>query len=210
MSGRPNVRKNWTLSVSIALAFAVAAAVLGCMTGTKPVETDRLYITSTAGNVLFDHGKHNETADSCASCHHDLLGAELATPCAECHDDEFEPADFEHAELKEFHGRDCLNCHEQTREDDQIESCRSCHPGVQQREDRFVGCTECHDEDYEPDMMGHDEYVEIEDHSCLDCHAPGSVSESFHTSCTGCHLEAAPQRFANADETVKCSACHLR
>lgn len=210
MSGKPRGRRNWTLSLTIALCVAAAAAVVGGMTGSEAVETDRLYLRSTAGNVLFDHGKHNQTVESCAACHHDLYGAEQATPCAECHDDEIDPAEFEHAELKEFHGRDCATCHEQTADSDQAVSCRSCHPGIQESEGRTVGCTECHDDDFEPDMMEHDEYLEIEDHSCLGCHTPGSVSESFHTNCTSCHLEEAPDRFVNADETVKCSACHLR
>lgn len=210
MSGKPRVRRNWTLSLTIALCVAVGAVIIGCMAGGKTVVTDRQYIRSTAGNVLFDHGKHNEEAESCAVCHHDLYGAEQVTPCAECHDDEVDPAEFDHADLKEFHGRDCASCHEQTVEDDQALSCRSCHPGVQKNENRTVTCGECHDDDYEPDMLEHDEYLEIEDHSCLGCHAPGSVSESYHTNCTSCHLETAPERFTNSDRTVNCSACHLR
>lgn len=210
MSGKPRGRKNWTLSLTVAVLAAVAAVVIGCMSGTDTVTTDRVYLNSTAGNVLFDHGKHNGEIDSCASCHHDLYNAEQATPCAECHDDEVEPDEFEHSELKEFHGRDCSTCHEQTVDDDQAASCRSCHPGFQESEVRVVGCTECHDDDFEPEMMEHDEYLEIEDHSCLGCHTPGSVSEVFHTNCTSCHLQSAPERFTNADGTVMCGACHLR
>lgn len=210
MSGNNLVRRNWTISMTVALLVAVASVVIGYMTGSETVATDRLYLKSTAGNVLFDHGKHNETVESCAACHHDLFGAAQATSCEDCHGDEVEPADFEHASLKEIHGRDCITCHEQKGDDDQAISCRSCHPGIQESEERTVSCTNCHDDSYETDMMEHDEFQEIEDHSCLGCHKPASRSEAYHTSCTSCHLREAPDRFANNDGSVMCSACHLR
>lgn len=209
MSGNIQGRRNWTLSMTVALLVAVAAAVIGCMTRNDEVVTDRLYLKSTAGNVLFDHGTHSDTTDSCAACHHDLYGAAQAVSCENCHDD-VEPADFEHAELKEFHTQDCATCHEQTADEDQATSCRNCHPGFQESEARTVSCNDCHDDDYEPEIMEHDEYLEIDDHSCLGCHTPGSISEAFHASCTNCHLEAAPDRFAHADGSVMCSGCHLR
>ena len=203
-------RRNWTLSMTVAILAAVAAAVIGSMAGNKPVITDRHYLSNTAGSVLFDHGKHNEAVDSCSACHHDLYGSTQAISCEKCHDDEVDPVDFEHTELTEFHGRDCSTCHEQTADDNQAASCRSCHPGTQENEVRTVDCAQCHDDGYDPDMMEHDELLEIEDHSCLRCHAPGSVSEAYHINCTSCHLEAAQNRFANDDGTVKCSGCHLR
>ena len=210
MSGNKRGRRNWTLSLSVAVLAASAAAVFGSMAANKPVTTDRLYFNSTAGSVLFDHGRHNEEADSCASCHHDLYGSRQATSCEKCHGDEVDPVDFDHSELKEFHERDCSSCHEQAADDDQAASCRSCHPGAQENEARTLDCTQCHDDGYDPAMMEHDEFLEIEDHSCLGCHTPGSVSEAYHTSCTGCHLQAVPERFTNTDATVKCSGCHLR
>lgn len=210
MSGKNQGRRNWTLSMTAALVTATAAVVIGCIAADKPVLTDRLYLRSSAGSVLFDHGKHNEADASCATCHHTLYGSAQEVSCEECHDDEFEPGDFEHSELKEFHGRDCSNCHEQVAEDDQSVSCRTCHPSVQDSESRTVDCAQCHDDDYDQDMMEHDEFLEIEDHSCLGCHTPGSVSEAYHANCTPCHLETTPERFANEDGTVKCSGCHLR
>lgn len=196
--------------MTVAVLAAVVAAVYASVAGDKPVTTDRFYLTSTAGSVLFDHAKHNEGADSCATCHHDLISSRQAVSCEKCHGDEFDPADFEHSELKEFHDRECFTCHEQTADDEQAASCRSCHPGRQENETRTLDCTQCHDDDYEPEMMGHDEFLEIEDHSCLGCHTPGSVSEAYHTNCTACHLQAVPERFTNDDDTVKCSGCHLR
>ena len=209
MSGNVKGRRNWTLSITAALLVGAAAAFIGVMTGDRSIATDRYYLTSSAGNILFDHGRHGETADSCVTCHHTLYSSSQAISCEECHD-EMDPADFEHAELKEFHERDCATCHEQTAEDDQAASCRTCHPAFQESETRVVGCSECHDEGYEPELLAHDEYLEIDDHSCLGCHTPSAVAEAYHTSCTDCHLEEAPDRFGLADGTVNCSGCHLR
>ncbi|MGI9536520.1 MAG: cytochrome c3 family protein [Desulfocapsaceae bacterium] len=210
MSGKNQGRQNWTLSMTVAVITAVAAAVFGSIVTNEPAAKDRFYLENTAGSVLFDHTKHAEAADSCAACHHDLYGSMQVTSCEECHDDEVEPVDFEHAELKEYHGRECSTCHEQVADDDRAASCRSCHPDTQDEEARTVDCSQCHDDDYDLDMMEHDELLEIEDHSCLGCHAPGSLAEVYHTNCTSCHLEAAAKRFANGDGTVNCSACHLR
>jgi len=209
MSGKKQGRRNWTLSMTAAVLTAAAAVVIGVMAGNEPAATDRLYLNSSAGSVLFDHGKHNDAEGSCATCHHDLFGAAQAISCEECHDDK-EPGDFEHSELKEFHGRDCSSCHEQVADDDQSASCRACHPAVQESEERTVDCAQCHDDGYDQDMMEHDEFLEIEDHSCLGCHTPSSVSEAYHANCTSCHLESASERFANEDGTVKCGSCHLR
>ncbi len=211
MSGKNQKRKNWTISLTAALAAAAAAAVVGCMTtGGGEVATDRVYIRSTAGSVLFDHGKHNGAIDACTACHHDLLGAAVKS-CETCHEDEeMQAADFDHAELKEIHSRNCAGCHEQIGEEDQIASCRSCHAKTQDAEGRTVSCSSCHeDEEITPELMAHDEYLEIEDHSCLGCHTPSTISEASHTHCTTCHLAEAPKRFALADGSVNCGACHL-
>ena len=195
--------------MTIALLVAAGIALIGIMVGEKSVATNRYYWEASAGNVLFDHDQHSETAESCASCHHTLYGADLAISCEECHDD-YEAEDFEHAELKEFHGRDCSNCHEQVADDDQAASCRDCHLSVQESETHSISCAECHDDDYQPDMMTHDEYLEIEDHSCMGCHSPRAIAETYHTSCSDCHLEEAPDRFAHSDGSANCSGCHLR
>lgn len=210
MSGNNRGRRNWTLSMTGAVLVAAAAAVIGGMAGGDTEATERHYFKSSAGAVLFDHGTHSGTVDSCATCHHELYGAAQATSCSECHDDGVESADYEHGELKEIHSRDCSKCHAVVKEEAEIASCRACHPGVQASEARTVGCSACHDDSYSPDMLEHDEFLEIEDHSCLGCHTPGSVSETYHTNCTGCHVAVAPERFANEDGGVLCSSCHLR
>jgi len=211
MSGNLRKRRNWIRSLTIVAIVAGAGAVLGSLAPQEPVTTERLYLQSSAGSVLFDHGKHSSDAESCAVCHHDLYGAEPVTACIECHDEGFSADDISHTRLKEIHSRDCSTCHEQSREDDQATSCRECHSTTQDSDTRTVSCTECHDDDsYSPEIMEHDEYLEIDDHSCLGCHAPSTVSEVFHTNCSNCHLETAPDRFATDGGEVSCGACHLR
>lgn len=210
MSGNHQNRPNWTRSLTIACIVAALAVLLGYFIPRTSAETDRKYLRNTAGPILFDHGEHNQMADSCAVCHHPLYSASLATTCKDCHGEEMGMEYFSHEELKEIHGTDCSQCHEQEADDDQASSCRRCHPALQQSESALNSCTECHDDSYTPDIMSHDEYLEIEDHSCLGCHAPGSLSEVYHASCTDCHLESSPERFTQADGEILCAACHLR
>lgn len=105
----------------------------------------------------------------------------------------------------------CVECHHDlSGEEEEATSCRECHPGVQQSETNTVTCLECHEDDYTADMMEHDEYLEIEEHSCKGCHAPRSVSDAYHTNCSSCHLETSPERFTKANGELLCGACHLR
>lgn len=210
MSGDFLKRRTWTKSLTIAMCFAIVAVVLGYLIQESPAETDRKYLQSTAGPVLFDHGEHSEIADSCAVCHHTLYGSEQAITCESCHGEEMGADEFSHTELKEIHGTDCSQCHQQEVEDEQALSCRECHPGVQQNTTAVIACSECHDDTYTPDIMEHDEYMEVEDHSCTGCHAPSSLSDVYHANCSDCHLENSPEKFSQADGEVNCSACHLQ
>ncbi|MBE0583561.1 MAG: hypothetical protein IH612_07315 [Desulfofustis sp.] len=210
MSGKLQDRRNWTRSLTVVVAVALVAVITGYLLEGTAVGTDRLYLRNTAGAVLFDHGAHGQYADSCATCHHPLYGAAPTATCADCHDDNRAADDVSHSELKELHARDCSLCHQQQVEDDQAVSCRQCHPAVQQSETNTSACTACHNDDYVPEMLSHDEYLEIDDHSCLGCHAPRSLADSYHTNCSDCHLDAAPEKFMNSDGTVRCGSCHLR
>lgn len=210
MSGNIRERRNWTSSVTIVMVIAAAAVITGYLVDSKAESADRLYFRNTAGAVLFDHGKHGQIADTCVQCHHDLYSAQQSTACVECHDDEPDIDEFSHIELKDIHERDCSLCHQQKSDNDQAASCRSCHPGTQENETVTVSCTTCHDDDYSPDMLDHDEYMETGEHSCLGCHTPRSVSSTYHLNCSSCHLETAPDRFAQSDGKVQCGACHLR
>lgn len=209
MSGNKQKPINWTKGLTIVMLVAVAGAVIGCLAGVQETDTDRVFLVNSAGSVLFDHGKHIESAESCAVCHHELYSAAQATSCEDCHDEGFTAEEFNHARLKEAHNRDCSKCHEESGADNEPASCRECHPGVQTSETQTNSCQECHDDDYTPDMMEHDEYLEVEDHSCLGCHTPQAVSQVYHTNCTNCHLETLPDRFTIADGEVSCGACHL-
>lgn len=176
MSGNNRNRKNWTKGLTILMLVAVVGAVIGCLAKVDETKTDRVYLRSSAGSVLFDHGKHSKAAESCAKCHHELSSAEQVTS-----DEDIKPA-----------------------------SCRECHPGMQPAEKNTISCQQCHDDDFTPDMLEHDEYLEVEDHTCLGCHTPQSVSQVYHLNCTNCHLETLPNRFTNKGGDVSCGACHLR
>ena len=210
MSGNLRGRRNWTRSLTTVFIVAAAAVMGGYLIDGTAVETDRIYLRAAAGPVLFDHGAHGEYAQSCAVCHHPLYAAAQATACSDCHDDDRQSDTYDHASLKELHNQDCSQCHEQQEADDQATSCRQCHPSVQQEEQAVVSCASCHDDSYTPDLMSHDEYLAIDDHTCLGCHAPRPRADAYHASCSDCHLDAAPQRFAHADGEVLCGACHLR
>jgi hypothetical protein len=208
MSGNIRDRKNWTGSLTVVIIVELVGALIGCLAVKDEKSTDRLYLQNSAGAVLFDHDKHKDSTDSCGRCHHDLYTAAQATPCQECHDDGFVAGEYDHAELKEVHSRDCARCHQES--DEQAASCRECHPTSQKSDTLTNNCAECHNDSYFPEMMEHDEYQEVGEHSCLGCHSPRSVSEAYHTNCTNCHLETLPDRFAIAGGDVSCGACHLR
>ncbi len=210
MSGNLQDRRNWTRSLTVVFAVALVAVITGSLFDGVADGTDRVYLRNTAGAVLFDHGAHGQYVDSCAVCHHPLYSAAQATTCADCHDDERAADEFSHGELKDLHASDCSLCHQQQAEDNQAASCRQCHRAIQQSETSSLACTTCHDDGYSPELLSHDEYVEIDDHSCLGCHAPRSLADSYHTSCSDCHLDTAPERFAQADGAVQCGVCHLR
>jgi hypothetical protein len=49
------------------------------------------------------------------------------------------------------------------------EGCEVCHHELVLSDDR-TECSECHDDDYDQDLLTHDEMLEIEDHTCNYCH----------------------------------------
>ena len=178
MSGSQPERPICSLSLTVALIVAGAAAVIGSIVVEEPAATERFYLRNSAGAVLFDHTRHQDRIDSCAACHHELFGSEVAVSCAECHGDEVEADDFEHDDFKEFHSGDCATCHEQSSGDEQAGSCRNCHPGVQDNEIGVGGCSVCHDEGYDRETLEHADLVEIGEHACIGCHQPASLAES--------------------------------
>lgn len=207
MSGDTRGRRNWTLSITLVFSLAAVAAAIGVSAPAPEGGSERFYLNNSGGPVLFDHGKHSEAAESCGSCHHDLLSSAAEIACSQCHGDDVAPEDLDHDEMKELHGYTCTTCHME--ENDTPSSCRSCHPGAQPSDLRVVGCTECHEEGYDQEMLSHTELLEIEEHDCMGCHRPTSLSETYHSSCTPCHLESSPERFADAGGEIVCGACHL-
>lgn len=210
MSGNIKNRRNWTRSLTVVLFIAFIGVLISSLPSVSDKKAGRLYLQSNAGAVLFDHEKHKDAAESCLKCHHDLYSATQATSCSDCHEDEYSASDFEHSELKEFHILDCAKCHEQATDKRQAVSCRECHSTTQSSETLTNNCSECHDDSYSPEIMDHDEYTEVEDHTCQGCHTPRALSDAYHINCTNCHLESLPDRFSTGDGNVSCGACHLR
>ncbi|THB70015.1 MAG: hypothetical protein D6B25_20680 [Desulfobulbaceae bacterium] len=210
MNGNVPGRQNWTRSLTVLLLIAAVATIAGYLMHVEADAKGRFYLTSSAGSVLFDHTEHSQILDSCAQCHHEQYSAEFIFGCIDCHDDDLSPETFAHEELITLHDRSCDKCHPSNAEQTSPSSCRQCHPAVQAEEKQSPVCLECHDEDYTPGMVSHDELVEIEAHQCGDCHASRSISEAYHSNCIPCHLKSAPQKFAQEDGTIVCGTCHLR
>ena len=209
MNGNTPNRSNWSKPLTFVTVLSVVAVIIGYLAGGGTEIEGRLFFQNSAGGVLFDHNMHSDTAETCAHCHHELLKAEQSVVCSECHDEDLAADDFSHSELKEIHGQDCSRCHLQD-DDKEPASCRECHVEAPQEENTPSDCSRCHDDDYTPDMVSHDEYLEVAEHDCLGCHSPASVSETYHQTCTNCHLESAPNRFGADEGGALCGACHLR
>ena len=210
MSGSFRDRRTWTRSLTVATGVAAIATVAGFLVDAGSSTTERHYLRTMAGNVLFDHGGHRAGSALCVDCHHELWSAEQAMDCNDCHGEGYAADDFDHADVKELHGRDCSLCHVQSEESEAAASCRACHPGTQSSEVVTSSCDDCHDDGYTAEMFGHDDYMEFDGHACLGCHAPRSVSDAYHLSCSHCHLETRPERFSDTNGGVACAACHLQ
>jgi hypothetical protein len=135
------IRKRMAVTLGLFTAVCAAAAVVGYVAGEPDAGTDRFYLRSDGGAVLFEHARHVEQGADCVACHHELAGEVVA--CAECHDDpDYVPGLAAHAELLEHHERACAECHEVAPAEDVV-SCRECH------EDEMsavyhAGCSGCH------------------------------------------------------------------
>lgn len=208
MSGK-NKNPNRTMPLIVVTIIAGLIGIFGFLTESPTQPTDRYYFKNSGGAVMFDHKQHDENTESCGDCHHEVLFADERMPCSDCHDDDFDPADFSHDEFMDVESHTCITCH-LTDENLKPQSCTSCHPDVQEAEQLNIPCMDCHDDDYETDLLTHDEMQEIEDHSCESCHNMQAVSNVFHQSCTRCHLIENQARFLTAERKVKCEACHLK
>lgn len=197
-----------TRTLVILTAVAALAVCVAYLADSGPDEARRYYIRSSAGAVVFDHEAHAGYADDCASCHHELLLADSRVPCSDCHDEGMSEEDFDHEELKTIEGHACERCH-QVNKNARANSCRGCHPTDEPVDLATVGCVECHDDDFTPDMMTHDEMRGVEGHGCEGCHHPRAIGAVFHGHCSHCHLTARPGIFADQNGGARCQSCHL-
>ena len=202
--GLPNTR-----ALIIFTALAALAASAAYVLDSGPGQAHRFYLRSSAGAVVFDHEAHTGYGEGCESCHHELLSADSRIPCSDCHDEGMTHEDFEHDELKSIEGHACERCHEVDK-NARANSCRSCHPADEPIDLAPVGCVECHDDDYTPDLMTHDEMRGVEGHSCEGCHRPGAIGAVFHGHCSQCHLAERPGIFADEKGGARCQSCHLK
>ncbi len=79
------------------------------------------------------------------------------------------------------------------------DACAVCHH-------ELVGeagpCADCHDDDYTPDLAGHDELTAIDGHSCEGCHELADSGQA--RGCRACHPAAAAEGAA----FLGCDSCH--
>jgi hypothetical protein len=205
MSGR---QKRTILFAGLCISCLIVGSAIGYFYR-PPTNSSRFYLDNTGGAVLFDHGFHTKQVESCAECHHDLFMVDEMTMCTECHDEQMLAEEFTHQELIEIESHECSSCHTVNNERKE-QSCRACHPQLQQETTTLVSCSECHDDEYTSELLTHDEMQELDGHSCDGCHHPQSLSDSYHRQCNSCHLRENAQLFSASDGQARCSACHLK
>lgn len=205
MNGK--IKENISIIVLVSVSIVVGFGSLFLQP--KEIKKDRYYYPNSAGAVLFEHKKHADEVGECAACHHELLKAAETIPCTECHDDDFNPADFSHAEMKEIESHTCTTCH-QVNELAKSQNCRVCHETQYEEKKDIVLCKECHEESYHKDLMTHDELAEVEEHSCDGCHYSRAISNVYHEQCSACHIIENEEKFTTADGKISCKACHLK
>lgn len=209
MSGDNNISKR-SMTLTIITIISALIGIGGFLTEPAPQLNERFYFKNSGGAVMFNHQQHIENTESCADCHHEVLFADQRALCSDCHDNEVNPADFTHSEFMDIDSHVCTTCH-LTDENKEPQSCTSCHPGAQEAEQVNIPCMQCHDDDeYNINLLIHDEMQEIEEHSCKGCHNTKVVSDAFHKNCTRCHLIENEDKFLTAENKVRCVMCHLK
>ncbi len=194
----------------IVLALGAAlVGVAGYWVESEPANTDRYYLESSGGAVVFEHQAHVDVTDGCERCHHDLLSSDSRYACNECHGEDVVADDFDHDDLKAIEAHTCGTCH-QVSEPAQPQNCRECHPSAQEEDQLAVACVQCHGDDYTTDLLTHDDMQEVHDQSCTGCHNARSISAVYHEQCTRCHLIEKRELFATGEGSVRCERCHLK
>lgn len=142
-------RRNMAYALVALTVIAAGLAVAGYLLGhtDAAVMPDaaaqvRYYTQTDGGAVLFEHARHAGGQDECVACHHDLAGD--VVECLDCHEEpEYTMDSEEHADLLDYHERDCSSCHDIAPAED-IESCRECHEGAEVAEVFHQSCNDCH------------------------------------------------------------------
>ena len=159
--------------------------------------------------MLIEHDTHIRDTEGCETCHHDLFSSDSRNACSDCHGDDVAAEDFTHEDLKDIEGHSCESCH-QTIEGVEPRSCRWCHPDTQESDERIIACSSCHDDEYTPDILTHDEMQEVDGHECESCHNISAVSGAYHEQCNRCHFMENPDEFRSVDGSAMCERCHLK
>ena len=206
MNGK-NYNKNLSTSLIVLVVITAVIGILGYLSNSETVTTKHFYLKNSRGAVLFEHQNHIDMVEGCEECHHEVVLSDDKTDCSECHDDDYLPEDFSHEELTMISDHTCSYCH-QIGDYENIQSCRICHP-AESEESGLIGCEECHD-DYDQDLLTHDEMQEIHEESCENCHNTQILSAVYHDNCCNCHLDEDPKYFSNSDGSIRCQICHLK
>ena len=207
MNGK-QYNKNLSLSLIIIVIITGLIGIAGYCIKSEPLTDTRFYINNSSGAVLFEHQQHIELTEGCEVCHHELVLSDNRTDCSECHDDDYDQDLLTHDEMKEIEDHTCSFCH-QVNEYTDIQSCRGCHL-AENESDGLVSCLECHDDDYDQDLLTHDEMQEIHEYDCGSCHNIQAIGTVYHEYCSECHTNEKPQQFTNADGSIRCQNCHLK
>ena len=208
MNGK-QYNKNLSLSLIVIVIITGLIGIAGYYIESEPPLTNnRFYIQNSSGAVLFEHQRHIDLTEGCEVCHHELVLSDDKTECSECHDDDYLPEDLSHDKLTIISDHTCNYCH-QVGEYIDIQSCRSCHLAENELTG-LVSCLECHDDDYTPEDLSHDEMQEIHEYNCENCHNIQAIGTVYHGYCSECHTNETPQQFTNADGSIRCQNCHLK
>lgn len=202
-------KKNKAIPLVVVVVLAAVVGVVGYLMEKEPSRGERYYWQNPGGAVMFEHQAHFEMSEACENCHHDIIQANVTRDCSECHGDDFSPSDFDHQELMAIQEHECGYCHLRD-ESLPVQSCRDCHPKVQDQEYGIVACPECHGNDYTEESLTHDEMLTIEGHSCDICHVVRPVAEVYHEQCDRCHARENPGLFVSGNGKSRCEACHLK
>lgn len=216
--------------IPIVLVTALLAII--ALFGYLLPETDdavpkRIAMINTGGPVVFEHGKHEKWAESCLSCHHELVyGAEKPMACNQCHGVTVNET-FVAEHVTSFSEESCIVCHHYVpgsqdwghamHSESLGLDCTSCHHADTSIEETPSNCADCHEAGKAPSRA---KFVEGEPPSladavhskCISCHEEWFSKKA--RGCVQCHFDKAPasvepgERLHKNMETQTCSACH--